>query len=296
MKLDYDKNELLNVLADFYTVTNASVSVFDCDFRELSSCGRMPDYCKELRRYGVLHEACMKSDREYADKCASLRKGVTYTCHAGLLETIYPIRFQGILLGYVIFGGVRDAEGEVSGQEKVEAFCAENGLDAEKFLGMYGRLTTVNRRQLTAYVNILEACVKNVLVSNVLKLDSSVLSSKIVSFLQENFTENFSVDELCKRFFLSEKTLYKIVKESTGVTVNGYVTGLRMQKARELLESTDVSVTEVASETGYYDYNYFIRVFRKSFGISPLQYRKRYLRERGHARGSEEGDGEEEGR
>ena len=80
------------------------------------------------------------------------------------------------------------------------------------------------------------------------------------------------------------------------MTVNGYVTGLRMQKARELLESTDVSVTEVASETGYYDYNYFIRVFRKSFGISPLQYRKRYLRERGHARGSEEGDEEEKGR
>ena len=64
------------------------------------------------------------------------------------------------------------------------------------------------------------------------------------------------------------------LKGHTRLTVNGYLTALRIEKAKELLKATDKSVAEVARLVGFNDYNYFIRVFKKTVGTTPLSYKK----------------------
>ena len=55
-----------------------------------------------------------------------------------------------------------------------------------------------------------------------------------------------------------------------------YITEVRMEKAREHLKDTDLSVIEIAENVGYEDSQYFFRVFKKTTGVTPLQYRQQY--------------------
>lgn len=58
-----------------------------------------------------------------------------------------------------------------------------------------------------------------------------------------------------------------------------YLTSIRMEKARKLLVSTDLPIAEVAERAGYGDYRVFTKVFKKSEGITPSQYRRDFLEE-----------------
>lgn len=62
-------------------------------------------------------------------------------------------------------------------------------------------------------------------------------------------------------------------KKYAGTTIAKFILNIRIEKAQELLTTTNLSVTEISEKVGFCDYNYFCRVFRKYNGISPQKYR-----------------------
>ena len=65
----------------------------------------------------------------------------------------------------------------------------------------------------------------------------------------------------------------KLFKEEMGETFINYVTDKRLDKTKKLLAETDLSIKEIAGQTGYSDQNYFSRQFKNKFGISPTDFR-----------------------
>lgn len=98
--------------------------------------------------------------------------------------------------------------------------------------------------------------------------------SKIVSEIREHYTENITLSELSKKYGLSVGHLSNLVREELGLTFSEYITAKRMQRAKELLSDASLSINEVAEQSGYNDYFYFTKVFKKYMGISPSKYRK----------------------
>lgn len=96
----------------------------------------------------------------------------------------------------------------------------------------------------------------------------------VADYLSEHFTEPISLDRLAGEFFLSRYYLSRSFKEVTGYGINEYVNILRTKKARQLLEETSMSVSEIASEVGYESITYFEKVFKTFLSISPLKYRR----------------------
>ena len=80
--------------------------------------------------------------------------------------------------------------------------------------------------------------------------------------------------EFGEQFHLSEKYISRYFKEHFHITLSQYVTYLRLEHAKQMLQETDISVTEVAMQSGYQNISYFIRSFKKTYGVSPLKYRK----------------------
>lgn len=64
-------------------------------------------------------------------------------------------------------------------------------------------------------------------------------------------------------------------KETTGTTIVRYITECRMQKAAELLLTTDYRISDFATMVGFEDAGYFTRLFRKEKGVSPAEFRKK---------------------
>ncbi len=278
MKLNYNKDQLNKILHTFHTITKANVCVFDSKFTPIASYGIFPSFCERIRKRGDLAQKCLLSDRRYAEECSTKKQSVTYTCHAGIVETISPIFLDGILLGYIIFGGLRDLENKFSNQDTVEKACKVYALDKGEYLSLYSSLPAFDHNQLNAYIEILKLCIKNILTENMLKPNSTLFSTKIISHIKETSAEDVKIHDLCVFFGITEKTLYKIVREATGMTVGEYVNFLRIENAKKLLFSTDYQISEIATKVGFNDYNYFIKIFKKHEGLTPLQFKKQTLK------------------
>jgi len=98
----------------------------------------------------------------------------------------------------------------------------------------------------------------------------------VIDFMNANFQRRLSSDELGEVARLSADYLSRLFKIETGLTLWEYLIRLRMEKARELLETSLLSIKEVMAAVGYDSKGHFARHFRRWFGASPSEYRRNY--------------------
>lgn len=108
------------------------------------------------------------------------------------------------------------------------------------------------------------------------KKDLSVLSNieQVIAYINNNFTKEFSLDFLSDKFGSSPNHFIKKFKEKTGHTPIKYLAIKKIEKAKQLLDTTDLSVNEVMWRVGYDDASYFSKLFKKIVGFSPRNYRE----------------------
>lgn len=94
-----------------------------------------------------------------------------------------------------------------------------------------------------------------------------------LNYLQEHYQE-FSLEEMARHFHLSSYYVSRTFQKYMGKTIRETVREIRISVAEVLLRNTEYGVNEVAELTGYRDVSYFIEIFRKEKGMTPLQYRK----------------------
>lgn len=96
----------------------------------------------------------------------------------------------------------------------------------------------------------------------------------IILYLQRHSSEECSLNDIAAHFSISRSYLTRIFKSVTGVTIKEYLTLCRIRKATTLLNSTDLSITEIASRTGFGNITNFEKHFKEMTDTTPLQYRK----------------------
>lgn len=98
-----------------------------------------------------------------------------------------------------------------------------------------------------------------------------VLAAK--KYIEENYTKTITLEDVSQQVNISAYYLSRIFKEATDENFIDYLTGLRIERAKELLSSTQYSMKEICSMTGYSDPNYFSKSFKKKVGVTPTEYR-----------------------
>ena len=160
---------------------------------------------------------------------------------------------------------VKDTAKELC-EQLIEIYEAKNDESESK-------ITTQVRTKIILLQFILEMWKKGFVIEN----DTSgrnIVEKEKVSYIQQNFTGKISLREFGEQFHLSEKYISRYFKEHFHITLSQYVTYLRLEHAKQLLQDTDIPVTDVAMQSGYQNVSYFIRSFQKAYAVSPLKYRK----------------------
>ncbi|MGC3946909.1 MAG: helix-turn-helix domain-containing protein [Chryseolinea sp.] len=99
---------------------------------------------------------------------------------------------------------------------------------------------------------------------------------KAQEFIEANFHEKITVDQLASRFAIGRRNLERRFKKATSNTVVEYIQRVKMEAAKINLESSRENVNEVMYKVGYTDTKAFRNTFKRITGLSPLQYRTRY--------------------
>ena len=161
-------------------------------------------------------------------------------------------------------------------------FCDRCGLAEEKLLGgsLYRTVDVLAFSTLHEFLDWLSGLEQELL--RYLERESKKGYQGTIRHAQEliasRYCEELSLQQVADELHLTPGYLSTLMKKYTGMTFVEYVTHVRIQVAKEQLETTDRKVYEIADALGYQDQFYFSRLFKRATGLSPAEYRKRVVR------------------
>ncbi len=99
---------------------------------------------------------------------------------------------------------------------------------------------------------------------------------QVLTYINLNFTKEISFQQICNMHQINPSYLSQIFKREIGVTFTQYLTELRINYSKGLLKNSGMTISEISEKSGYQQYFYFAKIFKKTVGISPSQYRKEH--------------------
>lgn len=100
------------------------------------------------------------------------------------------------------------------------------------------------------------------------------LVNSIQAYIKKNYANDLSMDDLTDRFHVSRTYISRLLKKYTGQSFLEYLTDIRFEHVERLIEDNKYKQYEIAEMVGYKDFGYYIKVFKKRYGITPNEYRK----------------------
>ncbi len=274
MKYIYNAEKIKRLLHHFYISTGIAVTFYDSDTRMIATSPVYSGYCRCIRQKKECVKHCDLSNITHMKAAAASKAMESYTCHAGLMETVLPVHYEGTLIGYMQIGQFRDAAAHLSREQFVLDAAKAYDLPQAQLRALYAELPVVDDKKLEALQEILLIIIKSFWEDGLIRHNRSMLSVRLEQYITEHLHERLSVEALCETFFLSKNALYHLFSTEFGTTVGAFVLDKRIHLASKLLREELTPITQIAADCGFCDYNYFIRAFKKHTGLTPLQFRK----------------------
>lgn len=99
---------------------------------------------------------------------------------------------------------------------------------------------------------------------------------RLIDYMEQHMADKITLEKLARLIHFNKSYLIEQFKEAMGVPPMKYLNEMRMEKAKELLITTEKSITDVATETGFQSIHYFSRTFKKKENMTPHDYRVKY--------------------
>lgn len=106
--------------------------------------------------------------------------------------------------------------------------------------------------------------------------EAAKLMEQIREYIDCHYMENLTAAALGNEIGISQGYLSQLIKKETGKTYSELIQQKKLEKAKELLRYSEKTVGEIAQETGYSDYYYFTKTFKRLTKMTPSEYRKKY--------------------
>lgn len=281
-------------------ITGLAMATVDYKGRPVTKHSRCSKFCEVIRSNPKTARLCEKCDARGGFEAARINDIYIYRCHADIIDAAVPIivgdKYMGaVMMGQVIIGDKNLREyGYI---EKIygappELTYLQNQM--EEYHNELPRMTfeEINNAARTIY-NICNYIVEEAvekyhlkngqelnkeqeidkgLIGNSAQQDSII--SPAIYYIENNLNENLTLKEAAKICYISPSYFSRVFTKEMGDTYSSYVTNLKMNKAKELLLTTDKLIREIAEDLGFSDQSYFIRQFKNYEGITPANYRK----------------------
>ena len=263
MKIQYDSNKMREILQEFYNAFGVRVSFLrGLDEPIMGFPLKNCELCTYKQKNKEFYEQCKLDDKKAFEEGVVSNGFHMYECHYHLYECIQPIRINGQVFGYFLLGQI------LTDRKRFIELNHPNDEELDKLK----QLKEVEKDKIKSYAKILSWIVKYCVYSHNIDVIHDLTYEHICSYISENYNKNISIKNLCDEFHYSKSTLHSLFKKEGNVSINQYLTDIRISKAKELI--CFHTAGEVAEMVGYSDINYFSRIFKKETGMSPTQYKK----------------------
>lgn len=271
--IKYD--DLISVLDNFSHITGISANFLTADNQWVENRKKgTSKFCQVIKQNYCNGEACKNSDLLGALN-AQKKKGIhIYTCHMGLIEAVIPLFFNNNYIGSLFIGQILLEPPTEDLWRDIQKKIKDEPIDIEKLKESFFALTWVDEDKLNSVLELMHIVAKYILDSEMIRISSLSSIEKIIEYIKNHYMEEITLDDLAKMVYLSPTYLSYLFKKQLGITFKEYLINIRLKKSKELIETTNLSIGEISKMVGIEDQNYFSRLFKKKFGVSPLNYKK----------------------
>ena len=247
-------DEVCRLLDSFAATMNVQVVFYSVEGKVLKR-GRSfgnSRYCTLMQEKFFGIDRCIALDNEMQRRCLKSDRAVLYKCHAGLYELVAPVKIFGEAVGFVMFGQFRIGRGkpELAGTREVsEAFAELPRFDEE------------NAASLEEMLNML---IHYIVDKELISYSGSLRYQRLKRFIEENFSENLSLQRAAKFLNMSVSSLTHFLRGNYRTSFKKMVIEQKISHAEKLLkENPSLTVGEAAVAVGYEDTHYFSRLYRQ---------------------------------
>lgn len=266
LNITYDSQRLKKIIEDYTRITEISLAVLDTDFKAIASSYNTTrsSFCLQIQNSKKGKIQCICSDELLLKRCSKSKKPELHICHAGLTDVAIPLIENSEIIGYILLGRIRQSE---------TLNLSSDMYVSNKLNTSFNDLIYYDDAHLQSAINLAVAITTQILSENIIKKNYDPIIDKAITYIEENLHTDLSINVLCKKLNISKNILYEHFKYNVKSTVGEYITERRIQKACNLLSTTQKPILEIAEECGIYNYTYFIKLFKKQIGITPYKYR-----------------------
>lgn len=115
---------------------------------------------------------------------------------------------------------------------------------------------------------------------NLINNCTNPLIKNLIIFINNNCDQNILLDDLSKNFHISRSYLSYLIRSETGKSLPEIILYFRLKKAKDFLENTSYSISEISNRCGFKSPSYFCKLFKSKYSLSPKQYHIQYLNQK----------------
>ena len=262
------KQEIISVLAELYKITGFRVSLHGADYSEIAAYPtEKAEFCRIVHSLPGEFDKCIACDKAACKRALSKKDTYIYTCRYGLTEAVSPLYNFGMLTGFLMMGQVY-CDGQ---SDKPMPKCNADTLFKVKMASE--RLLAVKGDMIKSYVTIMTICAQYLTLSNAIPSNRPTVAEMAKKYIFDNFRTKFVIKDICQSIGCSKSTLITSFKREYGMTVNKYITEVRLAEAVRMLDAGVRNIGEIALCSGFSDQSYFSKVFSAKYGMPPSEYR-----------------------
>lgn len=248
-------------------------------------------FCNYVKKNEACFEKCIENKNKLCAYCKKRMKPFYGRCYMGVEEFVFPVACEGNVIAVICIGQfARSVERTLRSIKRMSGKYAPAACEAaERFLEI-AREPDFSAGDLFYDVGILCSLISSMYLNFIgknafIRFDADEKSHIIrsqkdnfvinntISFIKENYGKELSLKILASNSYCNSSYLSHIFKEKMDLGITDYINRIRVEAARQLLDVTARSVTDICMAVGYNDSGYFSRVFRKHTGVSPSEYR-----------------------
>jgi AraC-like DNA-binding protein/ligand-binding sensor protein len=268
--------------AAFQDATGLPLSLRPTEFWNLPHRNRRNEnpFCATMAQSNRTCAACLEVQQQAVE--AAKDRPVTVTCFAGLCDTAVPVKLGERRIGFLQTGQVALKQPTQTGFKSISAKIMERApkIDLARLEEAYLNSKVLTQRQHAAVIRLLEIFGQQLSASaNRMTLQDAEAEPPMIrrakAYIAGHYGDPVGLDEMARTMHVSTFYFCKMFKRATGLTFTDYLGRVRVEKAKNLLLSPHLRVSEIAYTVGFQSLTHFNRVFRKLTGESPTDFREK---------------------
>ncbi len=238
-------------------------------------------YCSFIKSLPGGHARCLSQQKKAHRRCCSEGKSFCGACYAGVVEYVYPFGDGKSTVGFISVSGYAAEKRERYLSSVCETFGCDTDAAAKEYRKLKPRMP--DKERIDTLILPLCKMLELAYLRNEGECAPSSLNERICHYIRRHYSLDLTAELICEKFSCSKSYLSHAFKKHTGKSFREYLTDIRLHSARQLLEHSSLSVTQISFSVGFNDSNYFSGVFKQKEGMSPLKYRKDFFSRQANA-------------